>query len=103
MSEPVPRWPECCSTMFMNRAHHRRPRPVGLPPRWRRASATTLEDDPKPADAVAPPGGVVVALGPVPTFGGKLALVSAKPPACICATPRSQRDILAACRYLRCA
>ena len=70
--------------MFAKRAHHRLPRPVGLPPIYLRASATTF-DEVKP-EAIAPPDGVTVA------FVATLALASARPRACICATPRSQRD-----------
>src|SRR6478752_9103435 len=76
--------------MFAKRAHHRLPRPVGLPPTYLRASATTF-DEVKP-EAVPPPGGVTVA------FVATLALASARPRACICATPRSQREVCSACR-----
>src|SRR5688572_25598904 len=78
--------------MFAKRAHHRLPRPVGLPPIYLRASATTF-DEVKP-EAVAPLVGVAVAFGPT------LALASARPRACICATPRSQRDVRSTCRSL---
>ena len=56
--------------MFMNRAHHRLPRPVGLPPIYLRASATTFDE--VKLEAVAPPAGVTVAFGPT------LALASVK-------------------------
>src|SRR5262245_52285460 len=84
--------------MFMKRAHHRLPRPVGLPPRYLRASVTTL-DEPK-LEAIAPPAGVTVAFASAATFAfaATLAFASARPRACICATPRSQRDACAACR-----
>ena len=60
--------------MFAKRAHHRLPRPVGLPPIYLRASATTFDDE-KP-EAVSPDG-VTVA------FGLTLALALARPRACI--------------------
>src|SRR5512147_1585930 len=84
--------------MFAKRAHHRLPRPVGLPPRYLRASATTF-DEVKPG-AIAPPAGVTVAFGPTPALVATLALASARPRACICATPRSQRDVRLTCRSL---
>src|SRR5262245_29512476 len=88
--------------MFMNRAHHRLPRPVGLPPRSRRASEAPFDDE--KLDAVAPPAGVMVeflAIAPfvaTPASVATLALTLARPRACICATPRSQRDARPACR-----
>ena len=45
MAEPVPDRPVRLRTKFMNSAHHRRERPVGLVPIQRRASATTLLPD----------------------------------------------------------
>jgi hypothetical protein len=48
----------------------------------------TTSDEPNPLDAMLPEA----------EFDGKLALVLAKPPACICATPRSQREARAMCR-----
>ncbi|HET9586918.1 MAG TPA: hypothetical protein VFP38_23080, partial [Bradyrhizobium sp.] len=51
-----------------------------------------------PAGAIVPPGGVRVAFGATLVSGEKLAFVSAKPPACIRATPRSQRDKRFVCR-----
>ena len=44
-------------------------------------------------EAIAPPGGVTVAF-----VAQRLALASARPRACICATPRSQRDVRSTCR-----
>src|SRR6185312_13812362 len=82
--------------MFAKRAHHSLPRPVGLPPRWRRASATTFDE--VKLEAIAPPAGVTVAFDPTLTSVATLALALARPRACICATPRSQRDACAACR-----
>src|SRR5215216_1575380 len=94
--------------MFAKRAHHRLPRPVGLPPRYLRASATTFDE--VKLEAIAPPGGVTVAfdpaLAPVATpasgatlaFAATLALALASPRACICVTPRSQRDVCSTCR-----
>src|SRR6185295_5036428 len=82
--------------MFAKRAHHRLPRPVGLPPRYLRASATTF-DEVKP-EAIAPPAGVTVAFGPTLVPAAALALASARPRACICATPRSQREVCKTCR-----
>ena len=81
----------------MNRAHHRLPRPVGLPPRWRRASATTFDE--VKLEAIAPPVGVTVAFGPalalVATLASvaTLALALARPRACICATPFPARCV----------
>src|SRR5215208_4014805 len=88
--------------MFAKRAHHSLPRPVGLPPRYLRASATTFDE--VKLEAIAPPAGVTVAfdaaLAPVatPASGATLALALASPRACICATPRSQRDVCSTCR-----
>src|SRR5215216_2767425 len=88
--------------MFAKRAHHRLPRPVGLPPRYLRASATTFDE--VKLEAIAPPGGVTVAFDPAlalvatPASGATLAWALARPRACICATPRSQRDVCSTCR-----
>src|SRR5215216_5683727 len=94
--------------MFAKRAHHSLPRPVGLPPRYLRASATTFDE--VKLEAIAPPAGVIVAFGPalalVATpasaatlaFAATLAWALARPRACICATPRSQRDVCSTCR-----
>src|SRR6185369_8345962 len=90
--------------MFAKRAHHRLPRPVGLPPRYLRASATTFDE--VKLEAIAPPAGVTVAFDPTPAsaatlaFAATLALALARPRACICATPRSQRDVCSTCRNL---
>src|SRR4029453_4770538 len=84
--------------MFANRAHHRRPRPVGAPPRYLRASATTFDE--VKLEAIAPPAGVTVAFDPTPASAATLALALARPRACICATPRSQRDVCSTCRSL---
>src|SRR6185369_14263379 len=76
--------------MFAKRAHHRLPRPVGLPPRYLRASATTFDE--VKLEAIAPPAGVTVAFDPTPAsaatlaFAATLALALARPRACICAT-----------------
>ena len=57
----------------MNRAHHRLPRPVGLPPRYRRASATTFDEvKPWKPCAIPLPAGVRVEFGSTPAFGEKL-------------------------------
>src|SRR5690348_6251270 len=58
ISEPVPRCPVRCSTKFMNRAHQRLRRDVGLVPIQRRASATRFDPDQaneRPADGPTSP------------------------------------------------
>src|SRR6185436_3998404 len=88
--------------MFAKRAHHRLPRPVGLPPRYLRASATTFDE--VKLEAIAPPAGVTVAFGPALALVATLASAAtlawalARPRACIRATPRSQRDVCSTCR-----
>src|SRR4029450_3067922 len=75
--------------MFAKRAHHRLPRPVGLPPRYLRASATTFDEG--KLEAIAPPAGGTVAFDPTPVSAATLALALARQLACPCATPRAFR------------
>jgi hypothetical protein len=62
--------------MFAKRAHHRLPRPVGLPPRYLRASATTFDE--VKLEAIAPPAGVTVAFDPTPASAATLACAVGK-------------------------
>jgi hypothetical protein len=64
MSDPVPRWPDFSSTMFMKRPHQRLRRPVGLPPIYCRASATRPDPE-EPANVVGPVERMLAAPPPI--------------------------------------